>query len=70
LGFRLQEGPVRNEQKRPAPKNPARDRDARSAPRRRRYETPRVVDYGRVSKLTQTGGVTTKDSGNMLRVCL
>lgn len=37
---------------------------------KRRYQTPRLVEYGHVGKLTQTGGVTTKDIGNMLRVCL
>ncbi len=37
---------------------------------RRRYEPPRLVEYGSVGKLTQSGGNTTKDSGNMKRVCL
>jgi hypothetical protein len=45
-------------------------REPRPVPRRRRYEPPRIVDYGRVSKLTQTGGATTKDNGNMARLCL
>lgn len=34
---------------------------------RKRYEAPRLIDYGRISRLTQTGGITTKDSGNMFR---
>lgn len=37
---------------------------------RRRYEPPRLVEYGSVGKLTQTGGNTTKDTGAMKRVCL
>jgi hypothetical protein len=42
-----------------------------SQPRaKRRYEKPRLVDYGRVSKLTQTGGITTRDSGTRKQVCL
>jgi hypothetical protein len=39
-------------------------------PQRQRYESPRLVDYGRIGKLTQTGGITTKDSGSMFRRCL
>jgi hypothetical protein len=35
---------------------------------RKRYEAPRLVDYGRIAKLTQSGGITTKDFGNMERV--
>jgi hypothetical protein len=35
---------------------------------RKRYEAPRLIDYGRISKLTQSGGITTKDFGNMERV--
>jgi hypothetical protein len=31
---------------------------------KRRYEKPRLVDYGPVSKLTQTGGITTRDTGS------
>lgn len=37
---------------------------------KRRYEKPRLVDYGKVSKLTQTGGFTTRDQGSRKRVCL
>jgi hypothetical protein len=36
---------------------PAVDRDGK-----KRYETPRLVDYGPVSKLTQTGGITVSDT--------
>jgi hypothetical protein len=60
---------MRNE-KRPASADPPADRAARPSPGRKRYEPPRVVDYGRVSKLTQTGGATTKDTGSMRQVCL
>jgi hypothetical protein len=35
---------------------------------RKRYEAPRLIDYGRISKLTQSGGITTKDFGSMERV--
>lgn len=37
---------------------------------RRPYEKPRLTDYGLVSKLTLTGGITTRDTGNMKRACL
>ena len=37
---------------------------------KRRYEKPRLVDYGPVSKLTQSGSQTTHDNGNMFRQCL
>lgn len=37
---------------------------------KRRYDKPRLVDHGPVSKLTQTGGITTRDTGSMQRVCL
>jgi hypothetical protein len=48
------------------------DRPARSAPDppRRSYEKPRLTDYGTVSKLTLTGGITTRDLGAMKRRCL
>ncbi|PYR95020.1 MAG: hypothetical protein DMF84_03250 [Acidobacteria bacterium] len=39
----------------------------RSAGARKPYEAPRLIDYGRISKLTETGGITTKDQGNMFR---
>lgn len=50
------------------PEAPQSSKPPRAA--RRRYETPRLVEYGSVGKLTQTGGRTTKDGGNMKRVCL
>ena len=40
------------------------------SPAKRRYDKPRLTDYGPVSKLTQSGSVTTKDSGSMFRPCL
>jgi hypothetical protein len=44
---------------------------ADSPPRTKaRYQKPRLVDYGKVSKLTQTGGITTRDTGTRKRVCL
>jgi hypothetical protein len=54
------------------PKSPDRREEPRQTPRptRRRYEPPKLVEYGSVGKLTQTGGVTTKDTGSMKRVCL
>ena len=47
----------------PAPS--ARDTDARKP-----YETPRVIDYGPISKLTQGGGLTSSDGGSMKQMCL
>ena len=41
-----------------------------TARRKRPYEKPRLVDYGTVSKLTQTGGLTFGDGGGQMRVCL
>jgi hypothetical protein len=43
---------------------------APAAPAKRRYEKPRLTDYGHVSKLTLSGGTTTHDNGNMFRDCL
>lgn len=37
---------------------------------KKRYETPKLTDYGPVSKLTQTGGITTMDMGTQKQVCL
>lgn len=34
---------------------------------RKRYEPPRLVDYGAISKLTQAGGITIRDNGNMFQ---
>jgi hypothetical protein len=46
---------------------PARDQGGSATPRRR-YEAPKLVDYGSVAKLTQTGGSTLADAGaNMMR---
>jgi hypothetical protein len=39
----------------------------RAVPQRRRYEKPKLIEYGHVAKLTQTGGLTTKDMGSMKR---
>ena len=47
----------------PAPVAP--DTDARKP-----YETPRVIDYGPISKLTQGGGLTNADGGSMKQMCL
>ena len=45
--------------------------DRRSAPGPRKpYERPRLIDYGPVSKLTQSNGITVSDGGNMKQVCL
>jgi hypothetical protein len=35
-----------------------------------RYEKPRLTDYGAVSKLTQTGGITTADTRTHKQSCL
>jgi hypothetical protein len=35
---------------------------------RRPYAAPTLIVYGPIGKLTQTGGVTTKDLGNMKRM--
>jgi hypothetical protein len=37
---------------------------------RKPYETPRLIDYGPVSKLTQSGGITVQDHGTNKQVCL
>jgi hypothetical protein len=34
---------------------------------RRKYEKPRLIEYGHVAKLTQSGGLSTKDFGSMMR---
>ena len=57
-----------SEQNKPGPERGSSR--AAAAPGRRRYVAPRITDYGTVSKLTQTGGDTTKDTGSMKRVCL
>lgn len=55
--------------KREKPSGEAAPSDSPARPKRR-YEKPRLVDHGQVSKLTQTGGITTRDTGTMKRVCL
>lgn len=55
--------------KREKPDADAAQPDAQSRAQRR-YEKPRLVDYGKVSKLTQTGGITTRDTGTRKRRCL
>jgi hypothetical protein len=51
-----------------------RERNDQEPPSRSRgkraYDKPRVTDYGHVTKLTLTGGITTRDTGNMKRRCL
>lgn len=44
--------------------------EARPTGVKRRYEKPRLIDYGPVSKLTRTGGITIADTKTMFRVCL
>jgi hypothetical protein len=46
------------------PRQPARE-DRGQPGARKQYEAPRLIDYGRISKLTQSGGITKKDNGNM-----
>ena len=48
------------------PRESAAGEPSEPAPRKR-YEPPRLIDYGRISALTQSGGITTKDSGSMFR---
>jgi len=45
------------------------DAGARPTPKKA-YTAPRLVEYGSVAKLTQTGGITVKDTGGMRRACL
>jgi hypothetical protein len=42
----------------------------RTEPTKRRYEKPRLIDYGPVNKLTQTGGISVTDNRAMFRPCL
>lgn len=37
---------------------------------RKQYATPRLIDYGPVSKLTQANGITVQDHGSNKQVCL
>lgn len=45
------------------------DPGTRATPKKA-YTAPRLVEYGSVAKLTQTGGITVKDLGTMQRACL
>ena len=47
------------------------DRDETASarnPDRRPYEAPKLTEYGTVAKLTQTGGGSVRDFGNMMRM--
>jgi hypothetical protein len=46
------------------------DGTLRAAPARKPYEAPRLIDYGPVSKLTQSNGMTVQDHGSNKQVCL
>jgi hypothetical protein len=37
--------------------------DGKAAPDRRPWETPKLIEYGSVAKLTQSGGSTLTESG-------
>ena len=42
-----------------------------SKPARKRYNTPKLEEYGHVAKLTQSGGSTMTESGNPnMKACL
>lgn len=43
---------------------------AKRTPAKKAYAAPRLVEYGSVAKLTQTGGITVKDVGTMRQMCL
>ena len=49
----------------PAPDQPQLQTDAK-----RRYEKPRLIDYGLVSKLTQGTATGSKTDGIMMMTCL
>ena len=49
---------------------PKQDADTPALRGKRRYEKPRLTDYGHVSKLTLTGSITTRDTGSQKRPCL
>ncbi len=42
-------------------------RDKKDRPRKKAYTPPRLVEYGDVRKLTQSGGHTTHDAGGGLK---
>jgi hypothetical protein len=50
-----------------SPREAAQEARREPGAARKRYEAPRLIDYGRISKLTQSGGITTKDQGSMER---
>jgi hypothetical protein len=56
------------------PRTPDSRGDSKDRPRgpesRKPYETPRLIDYGPVSKLTQSNGITVQDHGSNKQVCL
>jgi hypothetical protein len=52
------------------PRKAKEDADAPALRGKRRYEKPRLTDYGHVSKLTLTGSITTRDTGSQKRPCL
>lgn len=60
---------ARDSGKRAQPPDAARP-PAERRPPRKAYAAPRLVEYGSVAKLTQTGGVTVQDLGVMRRMCL
>jgi hypothetical protein len=48
--------------------NPAREGDDRAS-EKRRYEPPRLVEYGTVAKITQGTGITLNgDGGQMMMI--
>jgi hypothetical protein len=40
-----------------------KENDAKLEVQRKLYESPRLIEYGHVEKLTQSGGQTTSDHG-------
>lgn len=52
-------------------KRPGQDPPTSSRLPRKRYNTPRLEEYGHVAKLTQSGGVTMSEGGNpAMKACL
>jgi hypothetical protein len=43
--------------------DPTRDNEAKPVRNRRPWETPQLIEYGSVAKLTQSGGSTIKETG-------
>jgi hypothetical protein len=52
-------------------RNPSSAEDSAAATgvpdQRKPYEPPRLIEYGSIAKLTETGGLTTRDQGNRRR---